>query len=68
VIRGEDGQPLVAWQHWGADTYGLDPSHPEVQEWLRETFHTLRHEWGYELFKVDFVFAGGWRDAATTRR
>jgi len=59
VIRGEDGQPLVAWQHWGEDTYGLDPSHPEVQEWLRETFRIMRHEWGYELFKVDFIFAGG---------
>jgi alpha-galactosidase len=59
VIRDEDGQPLVAWQHWGVDTYGLDLSHPEVQEWLRETFRTIRGEWGYELFKVDFVFAGG---------
>jgi alpha-galactosidase len=59
VIRGEDGQPLVAWQHWGVDTYGLDLSHPEVREWLREIFRTIRHEWGYELFKVDFIFAGG---------
>lgn len=57
VIRDEQGDPIVAWQHWGVDTYGLDLSHPEVQEWLGETFRTLR-EWGYELFKVDFLYAG----------
>jgi len=57
VIRDEKGDPIVAWQHWGVDTYGLDLSHPEVQAWLGETFHTLR-EWGYELFKVDFLYAG----------
>jgi alpha-galactosidase len=59
VIRSEDGQPLVAWQHWGVDIYGLDLSHPGVQEWLQGTFRTVRHEWGYELFKVDFIFAAG---------
>jgi alpha-galactosidase len=57
VIRDERGDPIVAWQHWGVDTYGLDLSHPEVQGWLGETFRTLRG-WGYELFKVDFLYAG----------
>jgi len=57
VIKDEEGDPIVAWQHWGVDTYGLDLSHPEVQAWLGETFRTLR-EWGYELFKVDFLYAG----------
>ncbi len=57
VIKDEEGRPIVAWQHWGVDTYGLDLSHPEVQEWLEETFRTIRG-WGYELFKVDFLFAG----------
>jgi alpha-galactosidase len=57
VIRDERGDPIVAWQHWGVDTYGLDLSHSEVQEWLGETFRTMRG-WGYELFKVDFLYAG----------
>ncbi len=57
VIRDKRGEPIVAWQHWGVDTYGLDLSHPEVQEWLGDTFRTLRG-WGYELFKVDFLYAG----------
>jgi len=56
VIRDKNGDPILAWQHWGADTYGLDLSHPEVQDWLGQTFRTLR-EWGYELFKVDFLYA-----------
>ena len=57
VMRDEQGDPIVAWQHWGVDVYALDLSHPEVQEWLGDTFRTLR-EWGYELFKVDFLYAG----------
>jgi alpha-galactosidase len=57
VIRDKQGDPIVAWQHWGVDVYALDLSHPEVQEWLGETFRTLRG-WGYELFKVDFLYAG----------
>ena len=57
AIRDERGDPIVAWQHWGVDTYGLDLSHPEVHEWLGETFRAMRG-WGYELFKVDFLYAG----------
>lgn len=57
VIRDERGDPIVAWQHWGVDTYGLDLAHPEVQEWLGETFRAMRG-WGYELLKVDFLYAG----------
>jgi len=57
VIRDKQGDPVIAWQHWGVDVYALDLSHPEVQEWLGDTFRTLRG-WGYELFKVDFLYAG----------
>ncbi|MFQ6015747.1 MAG: alpha-galactosidase [Anaerolineae bacterium] len=57
VIKGEDGEPLVAWQHFGSDIYALDLSHPAVQEWLGDLFHTLSYEWNFELFKIDFLYA-----------
>ncbi|HID86837.1 MAG TPA: alpha-galactosidase [Anaerolineae bacterium] len=58
VIRDEDGQPLVAWHHFGEVVHALDLTHPAVQEWLRTLFHTLSDEWGYGLFKLDFLYAG----------
>ena len=58
VIRDEAGQPLVACHHLGEAIYALDLTHPAVQEWLRALFHTLSDEWGYELFKLDFLYAG----------
>ena len=57
VLRDGQGQPVLAWQHWGVDIYALDLSLPAVLTWLGETFHTLAEEWGFHFFKVDFLFA-----------
>ena len=58
VVQDEEGQPVVGWQHFGRDIYALDLSRPEVLEWLASIFRTMREEWGFDLFKVDFLFAG----------
>lgn len=34
----------------------LDPTHPEVQEWLRALFKKVR-AWGIRYIKIDFVYA-----------
>jgi len=57
ILRDQQGNPLVAWQHWGVDVYGLDLSLPVVQEWLREVFRTMAEDWDFQFFKVDFLFA-----------
>jgi alpha-galactosidase len=57
VLRSESGQPVLAWHHWAIPIYALDVSNPEVQAWLRETFLILSEEWGYELLKLDFLYA-----------
>jgi alpha-galactosidase len=71
VLRSEAGEPILAWHHWAVPIYALDVSHPEVQEWLRELFLVLSEEWGYELFKLDFLYAaaleGQRRDPQMTR-
>ncbi len=58
IVRTAEGTPVAAWTHMMASPcYGLDLSHPDVLDWLEETFRTLR-EWGYTYFKIDFLFAG----------
>ncbi|MBI2931016.1 MAG: alpha-galactosidase [Planctomycetes bacterium] len=37
--------------------YCLDPTHPEVQEWLRDLMRRVVGEWGYELVKLDALRA-----------
>ena len=35
--------------------YGLDISHPDAQKWLYDLFDTAGNNWGYDMFKIDFV-------------
>jgi alpha-galactosidase len=71
-IRDEQAHPIVAWRHQnGTDCFALDPTHPDVATWLAETYRTLREEWGYSFFKIDFLFAaaleGRRHDKSATR-
>ncbi len=35
--------------------YALDISHPQAAEWFGKLFDTAANDWGYEMFKIDFV-------------
>ncbi|WP_267642289.1 alpha-galactosidase [Haloarchaeobius amylolyticus] len=52
----EDSEPVDAGARHGP-MYGLDTTHPGVQEWLRETFTTIVSDWGFEYLKLDFLYA-----------
>ena len=71
LLRHTNGKPVCAWQHWGAKCFSLDLTRADVQSWLRELFHTLSDDWGYELFKLDFTYTaavpGVRADPKTTR-
>ena len=71
ALKHANGSPIIAWQHWGVDTYALDLTNPEVLDWIDHVFRVMSEEWGYELFKIDFVFAaaapGLRHDPKTTR-
>ena len=58
LLRDEKGEPVKAWEHWGNPILSLDLTHPAVEKFLRELFRTVGEEWGYEFFKLDFLFAG----------
>lgn len=74
-VRNDRGKPRFAlWNPvWGvrSSCYALDTTHPEVLEWLRQTFRTLAQDWGYRVLKLDFLYAaalpGARYDAHATR-
>lgn len=37
---------------------GLDPTHPVTQGFVKETIHTIVHEWGIKYLKLDFLYCG----------
>jgi alpha-galactosidase len=62
-IRGRNGQPLAvvsnaAWTAgYDKNAYALDPSNPEVTDYLEQLFRRVVHEFGYAYQKIDFLFA-----------
>lgn len=59
LLQDRKGRPLRAgWNPlWGGWYYALDVYHPKVQEYLSGVFHMAREKWGFQLFKLDFLFA-----------
>ena len=53
---GTEGEldPLAA----PGGVFGLDLTHPEVQQFVRETFRQVFREWGFDYIKIDFIVHG----------
>ncbi|MBQ6583209.1 MAG: alpha-galactosidase [Mogibacterium sp.] len=51
-----DGKPWYGGFNWNG-FFALDIDHPEVREHLRKVFHRVFHEWGFDLVKLDFLYA-----------
>lgn len=51
-----DGRPWYAGSNWGG-FYALDIDHPGVQDYLQKVFDTVFNEWGFDLVKLDFLYA-----------
>jgi alpha-galactosidase len=47
------GKYLTYWE--GQGTYVLDPRHPEVREFIINTYETALKEWNLDGFKLDFI-------------
>jgi len=75
VVEGIDKGPLRTWWNpsWGGGEngfmYGLDTTHPEVQDHLEMVARDLVDA-GFDYLKLDFTFApsfeGRWSDASQT--
>jgi alpha-galactosidase len=59
LVRGRLGRPANAgFSSWGTFTRGLDLTHPEALDYVRNVIRTATHEWGYSYLKLDFLYAG----------
>jgi hypothetical protein len=58
LVHTADGKPIaIAVADEGAnDTlYALDTTHPDAQEYMRQTYRKLTQEWGMHYIKLDFM-------------
>ena len=56
LLKGADGKPVIAGGNWGG-FYALDFYNDQVRDYIRECFDIAIHEWGFDLFKLDFLYA-----------
>ena len=59
LLKDSNGKPLkVAYNPgWSGWFYALDIYHPGVREYLTTVFVTVVERWGFELLKLDFLYA-----------
>ena len=56
LIKNEKGKPVVAGLNWGG-FYAIDFNHPEAAQYIRNCFDVILNEWGYDMVKLDFLYA-----------
>ena len=56
LVRDAKGEPFCGGSNWST-FYALDLSNEEVREYLREVFHQVLDVWGFDLVKLDFLYA-----------
>lgn len=59
LLKDTNGKPLKAgWNPlWGGWYYALDFYNNQVRDYISGVFHLALDKWGYELLKLDFLFA-----------
>ena len=59
ILRGSNGKPISAGYapHWSGHFYALDFYNKDVQEYLTGVFHTVLDKWGFDMVKLDFLYA-----------
>ncbi len=59
LLKDEKGKAVVAGYTplWGGWFYALDFYNAEVQDYLSGVFHTVIQKWGYDMVKLDFLYA-----------
>lgn len=55
-VRGRDGEPWLAGGNWGG-FYALDIYRAEVRKYLENLFDVVLNKWGFDLVKLDFLYA-----------
>jgi alpha-galactosidase len=58
-LKDQEGKLVSAGLNpmWSGDFYPLDIYNKEVREYLSGVFYTVLHKWGYDMVKLDFLYA-----------
>lgn len=56
LIRDKYGKKLLCGINWGG-FYGLDIEKEEVRDYIRNFFNVVLNDWGYDMVKLDFLYA-----------
>lgn len=56
LVTDEKGKRHYASQNWGG-FYALDIYNKQVQAYLEKVFDTVLNEWGFDMVKLDFLYA-----------
>ncbi len=59
VLRDRRGKPVRAGfnPNWSGWFYALDFRNEGLREYLRQVFRTVLDEWGFDMVKLDFLYA-----------
>lgn len=56
ILRDDKGQLALAGNNWSR-FYALDFYNEEVREYIKNVFSVVLNEWGYDMVKLDFLYA-----------
>lgn len=56
LVKNEKGKAMYVGGNWGG-FYALDIYNPQVREYIYHFFDVILNEWGYDLVKLDFLYA-----------
>ena len=56
LVRYENGELYPAGANWGG-FYAIDFYNRDAAEYIRNVFNTVLNEWGYDMVKLDFLYA-----------
>ena len=56
LVCGKDGKPYPAGPNWGT-FYVIDFYNAEAAAYIRKVFDTVLNVWGYDMVKLDFLYA-----------
>ncbi|MEG2721066.1 MAG: alpha-galactosidase, partial [Oscillospiraceae bacterium] len=56
LICNEKGKPICVGGNWGG-FYAVDIYNEEVRDYIKKFFNVILNEWGYDLVKLDFLYA-----------
>ena len=56
LLRDDEGNLVPTGPHWSTG-YALDTLNTEVRSYVLEVLQTMTQEWGFDLLKVDFLYA-----------